>query len=134
MTPRLARIAAWVVAAFWIATGLWAFLGPRSFYDTIATFPPYNVHFIHDAGAFTIGLGSVIALALLGRSALGATLYGVGIGSTVHVVSHVIDYDIEPDASDVFGLAFITVVTFAAAWTLDREPSHSSDSGVWSEP
>jgi hypothetical protein len=30
---------------------------PHSFYDNVATFEPYNRHFLHDIGAFTIGLG-----------------------------------------------------------------------------
>ena len=38
-------------AAFFIGPGLWAFFDPESFFDELATFDPYNEHFIHDIGA-----------------------------------------------------------------------------------
>ena len=120
MIERWPRIVAWVVAGFWIGSGAWAFLAPRSFYDQLATFPPYNVHFLHDIGALSIGLGAVIALALLGASALRAALLGVGIGSAFHVLSHVIDYDLKSDPADIAGLAAITLAALAAGFAIDR--------------
>jgi hypothetical protein len=119
---RAAPAMAWVVAATWLGTGLWAFVAPRSFFDAVATFPPYNVHFLHDIGAFSIGLGAVIVLALVGWSALRSVLVGVGIGSTVHVLSHVLDYDVKPSVSDVVGLSLLTAMTFAAAFAFDGGP------------
>ena len=120
MAQRWPRIVAWVVAGFWVGSGLWAFLAPRSFYDQVATFPPYNIHFLHDIGALSIGLGAVIVLALLGGSALRAALLGVGIGSAVHVLSHVVDYDLKSDPADIAGLAVITVAALAAGLAIDR--------------
>lgn len=120
MLERWPRIVAWVVVAFWIGSGAWAFVAPRSFYDQAATFPPYNVHFLHDIGALSIGLGAVIALALLGASALRAALLGVGIGSALHVLSHVIDYDLKSDPADIVGLVVITVAALAAGLAIDR--------------
>lgn len=38
--------------------GLWALIHPRSFYDGLVTYEPYNQHFIQDLGAFQIGLGT----------------------------------------------------------------------------
>jgi len=116
---RFARAAAWVVGFFWLGSGLWAFLAPRSFFDRLATFPPYNEHLLHDIGAFSIGLGAVIAFALLGMSALRSALLGVGVGSVVHVASHLVDYDQKPDPMDVVGLSLLALVTLAAAFALD---------------
>jgi hypothetical protein len=48
-----------------LGAGPWAMLAPGSFYATIATYPPYNVHFIHDIGAFQLGLGACLILALV---------------------------------------------------------------------
>ena len=110
---------AWIIAFFWIASGLWAFLAPQSFFDRVATFPPYNVHFIHDIGAFSIGLGAVIVLARIGWTALRSALVGVGIGSAVHVASHVVDYDLKPSVSDIVGLSLFTLITLAAGLALD---------------
>jgi len=47
------------VALLLIGLGLWAF------YSSIATYPPYSPHLVHDVGAFQIGLGACLALALL---------------------------------------------------------------------
>ena len=116
---RLAPSAAWVFAAVWVLNGLWAFAAPRSFYDTVATFPPYNVHFVHDIGAFSIGLGAVLALASLRWSALRAALVGVGIGSTVHLVSHVVDYDIKPSVTDLVGLGLWAAIMLAAGFAVE---------------
>ena len=117
---RFARAAAWLVAIFWLGSGAWAFLAPPSFFDQLATFPPYNEHLLHDIGAFSIGLGAVIVVALLGASALRSALLGVGIGSLFHVASHIIDYDQKPDPMDVIGLSLIALVTLAAAFAFDR--------------
>ena len=117
---RFARPAAWLVAAFWLGSGLWAFFDPQSFFDQLATFPPYNQHLLHDIGAFSIGLGAVIAFALLRMSAMRAALLGVGVGSVVHVASHIIDYDQKPDVMDVIGLALIALVTLAAGFAFER--------------
>ena len=117
---RFARAAGWFIAVFWLGSGLWAFVAPQSFFDQLATFPPYNQHFIHDIGAFSIGLGAVIALALLGMSALRSALLGVGIGSVFHVAAHVLDYSQKPDPMDIVGLSIVTLLTLAAAFAFDR--------------
>ena len=109
---------AWVVVAFWLVSGVWAFLAPRSFYDSVAGFPPYNVHFIHDIGSFSIGLGLTIVLVLVMADRwhpARSVLVGVGVGSTLHVLSHVLDYEIKPSVTDIAGLAIFTALTFVAA-------------------
>jgi hypothetical protein len=121
MTESLRRAGppvAWAVVAFWVVSGVWAFLAPRSFYDRLATFPPYNVHFIHDIGAFSIGLGVAIALAvaMVGRwHPARSALVAVGVGSILHLLSHVLDYEIKPSVTDLLGLGLFTAITFVAA-------------------
>ena len=85
-----------VGGASFLATGLWAMAGPESFFERLATFEPYNQHFIQDVGAFQIGLGAVLLLAAIpARSdALAVGLIGVGIGSAAHTVSHVVGRDL----------------------------------------
>lgn len=78
-----------------LASGLWAMVGPESFFETVATFEPYNQHFVQDIGAFQIGLGAVLLLAATTRAdALAVGLIGVGIGSAAHTISHVIGRDL----------------------------------------
>ncbi|HZB71939.1 MAG TPA: hypothetical protein VE395_07370 [Acidimicrobiales bacterium] len=90
----------WYVAAtgglVFLALGVWAMADPESFFDRVATFEPYNQHFVQDIGAFQIGLGAVLLLAVgVGRpDALAVALLGVGIGSAAHVLSHLIGHDL----------------------------------------
>ena len=116
----ISRVIAWVVAAFWLGSGAWAFFAPRSFFDQLATFPPYNEHLIHDIGAFSIGLGAVLVFALVGLPAMSTALFGVGVGSAVHVVSHIIDYDHKPDPADIVFFTVVTVLTLAAGFAFRR--------------
>ena len=86
-------------------------LPPRSFYDTIATFEPYNRHFIHDIGAFTIGLGAVLLFALVTRwDALQVALAGLAVASVMHLVSHAVDHDLGGRDSDLLGLAVVALL------------------------
>lgn len=76
--------------------GLWAMVAPRSFFERLAEFHPYNQHFIQDIGAFQLGIGAVLAIAVLrpGIDALTAALVGSGLGGAAHAVSHVIGHDL----------------------------------------
>lgn len=112
-------------AASFIGFGLWAFIGPRSFFDQLATFEPYNVHLIHDIGAFQVGIGATLAAALWRRSdAIFAALAGAGIGSAFHAVAHLRDHDLGGKDSDVFVFGLSAVLFLAGAawkWRADRE-------------
>jgi hypothetical protein len=101
-----------------LGLGLWAFIDPESFYDEIALFEPYNEHFLHDIGAFQIGIGASLLLAVPWRSdALLVVLAGAGIGAALHWVAHVIDSDQGGEDSDYFILGVLAVLLLgAAAW------------------
>jgi hypothetical protein len=112
-----------LAAVFFLAFGLWAFFDPQSFYDNVAEFEPYNEHFIHDLGAFQVGLGAVLGLALWRRNdAIFAAMGGVGVGSAVHVVGHIIDDELGGTTAQTVSLAVVAVVLLAgAAWRLAGE-------------
>ena len=94
--PLFRRAVGGSAAAWFVGFGSWAMVGPQSFFDTVATFRPYNQHFVQDIGAFQIGLGSVLLLVALfpeaGARAVG--LVGMGIGSAAHLVSHLLGADL----------------------------------------
>ena len=46
-----------------LAIGIWAFFAPASFAEFVAF--PYSRHLMHDVGAFQIGIGATMLLALL---------------------------------------------------------------------
>lgn len=115
----LPRLVAAVVGIGLVATGLWAFLGPQSFYDTIAEYPPYNEHFIHDIGAFLIGLGSALLAALVLTDVLLLALFANAVGAVAHAISHIMDRDLGGAASDPWTLSALAVL-LAAATVLRR--------------
>jgi hypothetical protein len=124
---KLARFVAWVGVAFFTVFGLWAFLAPKNFFKQIAIFPPYNEHFLHDAGAFQVGFAVALLLGLLGWDGLGTALGGAAAGSVLHVVAHVIDHDLGGRATDPVGLGILALALAAGAWV--RRPAAGSRGG-----
>jgi hypothetical protein len=112
---RFPLIAAVAAGAVLVGSGLWAMAAPESFFDTVATFEPYNQHLIQDIGAFQIGLGAVLLLSAVVRDGLVVALIGVGIGSASHVVSHAVGRDLGgTPAVDIPFFSILTVVLLAA--------------------
>lgn len=107
-------------AAFFLVLGLWPFFDARSFFDEIADFEPYNAHSLHDVGAFSVGIGAALAIALWrGTDAIFATLAGAGIGAAFHVAAHIRDHDLGGSDSNTVVLAVVAVLLLAgAAWKL----------------
>jgi len=71
--------------------GLWAFLAPQSFYTNVAGFGTYNVHLLHDIGAFQTGFGVALLAALVWNDALLVVLSGGAVGTVLHAIAHWID-------------------------------------------
>jgi hypothetical protein len=92
-----------------VVFGFYAFFDPRGFFDNLATFPPYNVHFMHDIGAFQIGLGAMLILAAYAKDTLTAALTGAAAGQLVHLLAHIIDRDLGAKQSTT--IPFLFVVT-----------------------
>jgi uncharacterized membrane protein len=100
---------------FFLLPGIWAFVAPHSFYDQLAPFPPYNRHFLHDIGAFQVGIGAALLLASRWSDARFVTLTGAAAGATMHLVSHIADHDLGGQDSDVFVFGIIAVLLAAGA-------------------
>jgi hypothetical protein len=102
--------------AFTFLFGVWALADASSFYEEIAKFGQYNRHFLHDVGAFQMGLGACLLFALVWRNdALLAVLGGAAVGATAHEIAHIVDYELGGRDSDPVSLgiiAAILVVTF----------------------
>ena len=123
---KFARYVAVAAGLFLVVFGVWAFFGPQSFFDRIATFKPYNKHLIHDIGAFQIGLGTTLLLALVWQSVLAVALGGVGIGSAFHAIAHWTDKDLGGRDSDPYSLTIVAVLILVAAAMAHHESRASS--------
>jgi predicted anti-sigma-YlaC factor YlaD len=89
--------------------GVWALLLPASFAAFI-DFPPYNEHLLHDLGAFQIGIGVTLCLALFWPDAIAVALVGFIAAGTIHVINHSLDHELGGHAADAWGLALLVVV------------------------
>ena len=74
-----------VCAASMLILGVWAFSAPESFSQFIS-YAPYNQHLIHDAGAFQIGIGAALLLALVCPDALLVALTGFTVATALHAI------------------------------------------------
>ena len=110
---RMALGAAWVGVIFTVVTGAWALVAPRSVYNILATYPPYNHHLFHDVGAFQLGIAAALVAALARRAALAVGLWGGAVAGSLHAVSHWIDADLGGRPSDPWLLSLLAVVLVA---------------------
>ena len=108
---------------FLVALGVWAMADPVSFYEQLATFPPYNAHLFHDVGAFQIGLGAALLLPLVMKDMALLGLTAVGAGAVLHAISHVIDRELGGRTSDPYLLGAFALVLIVGAVLRARELS-----------
>lgn len=75
-----------------LAAGVWSLAAPRSFAELVNF--EYHEHFLHDLGAFQIGIGVTVVLAVVWSDSLATVLAGFLVANTVHSVNHVVDADL----------------------------------------
>jgi uncharacterized membrane protein len=114
-STRFESIVLLLAGVFFLAPGIWAFVAPHSFYDQLAPFPPYNRHLVHDIGAFQIGIGVALLMALRWSDARFVVFAGAAAGAAVHVLSHFIDHDLGGKDTDVFVFGALAVLLVVAA-------------------
>src|SRR6266511_4010606 len=101
-----------VAGALMVAAGIWGLVAPRSF-AAFAGFP-YSRHFLHDAGAFQLGIGVTLLAAAAWVDAAAVVLAGFLVTNTVHTVNHVVDLDAGGHRRDAWRLGLLSVLTLAA--------------------
>jgi PPOX class probable F420-dependent enzyme len=96
-----------------LAFGCWALLAAGSFADFI-DFPPENPHLLHDIGAFLLGIGATLLLAMAWADGLAVALAGFFVGNTAHAANHVTDLDLGGRGSDWGLLSALSVLAAVA--------------------
>jgi hypothetical protein len=107
-----------VSGLFMLALGIWAFFAPASFADFVEF--PYNRHLLHDVGAFQIGIGATLLLALLWADGVMVVLAGYVVGTSFHLASHIIDRHIGGHAYDPLVLSLLLVIGLAGMYARAR--------------
>jgi hypothetical protein len=110
---RFAVACAWLGALVFLVGGAWALLAPHSFFESVATYPPYNRHLFHDVGAFQLGIAAGLLAAAARRKALAVGLWAGAVGASVHAVSHWIDADLGGRSTDPALLTTLAAVLVA---------------------
>jgi len=95
------------------AGGGWALLSPGSFSEFV-NFPPHR-HFVHDVGAFQLGIGATLLLAAIWGDAMLVAVVGYAVGGTAHTASHLADGHLGGSTLQTGLIAALTLLAVAAA-------------------
>jgi len=117
-----------LLGLFMFVFGLWAFVAPHSFYEQIAGFGTYNVHLLHDVGAFQAGFGVALLLALVTNDAILVVLGGGAVGTVMHAIAHWIDRNLGAanTKKEPIELTVLAVIVVAGMLTALRARSRRS--------
>jgi PPOX class probable F420-dependent enzyme len=95
-----------------IAVGVWALVSPQGFSEAV-NFPPHR-HFVHDVGAFQLGIGATLLLALIWADAFMVAVAGYAAGGIAHTASHVIDHDLGGSSLQTVVIGVLTAMALVA--------------------
>jgi hypothetical protein len=115
-----ARSIAVSVGVAYLVAALTLLLAQDWFFNNIGNYPPYNRHYMGDAGSFV----SVLALMLLWATRdlvrHWAMILLAGVGSLLHATNHIIeDFITNPSVASITSNILLFVLAFAlllAAW------------------
>jgi len=113
------RIVTAVLGLGMAVAGAWCLVSPDSFARAV-DFPPHE-HFLHDLGAFQLGIAATLLLATVWSDALATALAGFLVANTIHVVNHATDLHLGGRASDPWALGAVSVLITVALWLRLRQ-------------
>lgn len=95
-----------------VGIGMWCLIDPGSFAEAVG-FEAHE-HFLHDIGAFQVGLGVTLLLALIWADALATALAAFIVANTVHTVNHAMDLNVGGSAAQAWLLGAVSVALVVA--------------------
>ncbi len=92
-TTRLSgiQIIIGVSGLFYTLTGLALLFLPTWFFTYIGNFPPFNRHYMGDAGAFALALGIGLLIAIRQPKAHRSLILITAVASLIHALNHAYD-------------------------------------------
>jgi hypothetical protein len=106
------RVTTVLLSALTFLTGMAALLVPKAFAEFVHF--PLSEHFVHDAGAFEVGIGATLATSLFWRDGYVVALSGFLVANTVHMINHIVDQHLGGSTWDPWGLGMISILTATA--------------------
>jgi hypothetical protein len=134
-SPRIARIALWLLFLAATSTGLVAAAAPHTFYADfpfyahwVEMLPPYNEHLTTDVGGLYLGFAVVLAWAArtLQPTLIRAACWGWLLMATLHLAFHATHLDgfgAADAIAELISLASLLLPAIAAIWAA-AEPRH----------
>ncbi|RQW84091.1 PPOX class F420-dependent oxidoreductase [Micromonospora globispora] len=115
----MVRVVAAALGLVAVVIGVWALRWPSSFSSAV-NFPPHE-HFVHDAGAFQLGIGATLLLALIWADALAVALAGYVVGGVAHTASHLVDAHVGGSAAQTWVVGLSALLALVAMIARLRE-------------
>ncbi|MEU4545762.1 hypothetical protein [Nonomuraea dietziae] len=100
MARSVTNVVVALSALYMLVFGVWMWGWPQSFAEYV-NFPPHE-HFLHDLGAFHVGIGIALVAALVWRDAILVALVGLATASLIHTLNHAMDSHLGGAASDPY--------------------------------
>lgn len=85
------KIILWWAAAMYALPGLALVFIPQPFYDWLADFPPFNRHYMGDAGVFSFAIGVGLIWAARRPAAHTGVIGIAALAAILHVFNHLYD-------------------------------------------
>lgn len=118
-----ARLIAGIIGLFYLAAGIWAYVDPAGFASSVATFPPFNRHLLHDSGSFSTGLGLVLIFSASMSESVRPALIAVLGASLLHLSAHIEDIGLGGHPSTDIPILSVICVVLVAGAVLSFRPS-----------
>lgn len=87
----ISRVILALAAVEHIVPSLLLLFAPTWFFENVGNFPPFNRHYMGDAGAFLLGLGLILVFALRHPARHRGAIAAVAIANLVHLGNHLYD-------------------------------------------
>jgi hypothetical protein len=102
-------------------------LTPDWFFANVGNYPPFNRHYMGDAGAFLFGLGLILVLALRRPVQYRGAIAAVALANLVHLGNHLYDdylanaWSLDHFLRETLTLILVPLLLFGVYLVLRRE-------------
>ena len=117
LDERTMRVVVAALAVFHVGEGLWMEFSPDSFFDVIGQYGLENTHYVGDVGAFVLGYGIALMIAVA-RPSWRTPLLAVGaLWYAFHALNHLFDIDeARSDGRGISDTVLLALGSAALAW------------------